>query len=105
MHPVLNNTKWEELRLAMVALGSTSPKWRARAKSNGYVCPWDGDWYYHFRIGGYKDVEWVELQIVSEEQGAVVLPILREIHLPGCRLGHGFRLFGYVTDGMAPEYI
>jgi hypothetical protein len=58
-----NNTKWSELQAYMSSQGSRAPYWRTQA-TNGFVYPssgWDADWYYHFRLGEYKDIEWCEM--------------------------------------------
>lgn len=54
--PVMNNTKWEELRLAMHSLGKLRPQWQTKDLETGYVPCWDGDWFYHFRDGGYDSI-------------------------------------------------
>ena len=111
MNPVMNDTKWEELRLAMYSLGPQAPKWRNRILVSGYVSPWDGDWYYRFREGGYTDIEWVEIQIISLDQRAAVLALIQSIHLPGCETEHGFKIIGYAAPphlspcGASLEYI
>ncbi|MBU1070709.1 hypothetical protein KJ975_14195, partial [Myxococcota bacterium] len=51
--PVMNNTKWDELRLGMYEL-EPEPEWRTKCWENGYITPWDFGWYYHFREGGYR---------------------------------------------------
>jgi len=103
--PVMNNTKWDELRLAMYALGEQSPRWRTRDVENGYVCPWDGEWFYHFRDGGYETVDWVEIEAASIQQRDIVLRRLHEIHVPGEASTQGFIVFGYAPDGRAIEYL
>lgn len=58
-----NNTKWSELQARMSELGVRAPWWRTQA-TNGFIYPqqgWDGDWTYHFRLGGYKAIEWCEM--------------------------------------------
>jgi hypothetical protein len=100
----MNDTKWEELRLAMYNLGPSSPRWRAKDLS-GYTSPWDGEWFYHFRNGGYVSIEWVEIQVSSVDQDAVVLALLKAIHLPGVRIERGFRIYGYTSDGVAVDYL
>ena len=47
----------------MSELGTRAPYWRTQA-TTGYVYPptgWDADWYYHFRVGEYKHIEWCEI--------------------------------------------
>ena len=104
MNPVMNDTKWEELRLAMYNLGTLHPRWRTKDLS-GYLSPWDGEWFYHFRNGGYDSVEWVEIQISSLEQDAAVFASLKAIQVPGTRIQCGFRVYGYTAEGIAVDYI
>ena len=104
MYPVMNNTKWDELRLAMYGLCDPPPEWRAKDVS-GFVSPWDGEWFYHFREGGYDSIEWVEIRVISPAQNAAVLASLREVHLPGHRIEQGFRVYGYARDGASVDYI
>lgn len=103
MASLMNDTKWNELRLAMYGLGELHPCWRTKDIS-GFVSPWDGEWLHHFRAGDYSSIEWVEIQILSPQQDASVLKLLREIHLPGHRIENGFRVYGYVPDGTAISY-
>ena len=56
-HQVMNDTKWEEIRWAMVHYLKCI-RWRTKDIENGYICPWDGEWFYHFRLGGYECIEW-----------------------------------------------
>lgn len=105
MNPLMNNTKWDELRLAMYGLDDLSPQWRTRDTDSGYVCRWDGEWFYHFREGGYEFIEWVEIKVTSPEQGAAVLAALKKIHLPGHRTDDGFRIYGYVSGDNVIDYI
>lgn len=101
----MNNTKWDELRLGMYNLKPLSPKWRTRDIENGYISPWDGEWFYHFRTGGYKTIEWVEIQILSEEQDEAVLNILKQINVPGERTENGFKVYGYQPENKTINYI
>lgn len=59
---VMNETKWNELRLKMYSLETHSPKWRAKDIESGYISSWDGEWYYHFEVGGFRCIGWVELK-------------------------------------------
>ena len=105
VNPLMNDTKWNEVRLAMYALGELHPQWRVRNLDSGYLSTWDGEWFYHFREGGYGKIEWVEIKITSPKQDAAVLGALKLIHVPGHRTEHGFRVYGYSNDGVALEYI
>jgi hypothetical protein len=100
----MNNTKWDELRRAMYALGRATPRWRTKDIS-GYVWPWDGEWFYHFRGAGYRTIEWVEIRTDTPEQDAAIEAILRRIHVPGHRIDNGFRVYGYVRNGDTVDYI
>ena len=105
MHPVMNNTKWEELRAAMLELGMPSPKWRTRIVGSGVESGWDSEWFYHFQEGGYEDLEWVEIRPATAEQAPMLLAALRAIRLPGTPTDAGFKVFGHVPEGMPCEYL
>jgi hypothetical protein len=47
IHGVMNNTKWDELRLAMYAIKPT-PRYRCMM-INGHYSREDAEWFYHFR--------------------------------------------------------
>lgn len=104
LRPAMNDTKWDELRLAMYSLGPRSPRWRTRDVEKGYESDWDGEWFYLFRAGGYSCIEWVELEITSDEQRDLVLDLLREIHVPGEATDNGFRVYGYLPSDRAVDY-
>ena len=102
--PVMNDTKWWELRNAMLETEDT-PRWRTRCIDNGYISGWDMEWCYHFTEGGFKDIEWLEIEITSQSQRTLVLRILRYIHVPGEVVDVGFRVYGYVLLGENVQYI
>lgn len=102
--PVMNDTKWNELRLAKHGLAERRPAWRTTDIS-GYICPWNGEWFYHFLDGGYESIEWLEIRVDSPEQDSVVLAALQEIHVPGQRIEQGFRVYGHVADGASVNYL
>ncbi len=101
----MNNTKWRELQSAMYEIDGHSPKWRTKCIDSDYVSEWDGEWFYHFSEGGFKDIEWVEIQIENDLQSAVVKEILQHIHLPGVTTENGFKVFGYIKNGLAVDFI
>jgi hypothetical protein len=101
----MNDTKWDELRLAMYGLERLSPRWRTLDVESGHLSKWDRDWYYHFRHGGYKSIQWVEIAIDSDEQRVAVLKELAQVHVPGEQIDSGFRVFGYANLGQAVDYI
>lgn len=88
----------------MYNLGELRPRWRIK-ETNGHICPWDGEWFYHFRDGGYATIEWVEIQTSSVDQNAAILELLQEIHLPGHPIDQGFRVDGYVSEGVAVDWL
>lgn len=100
----MNDTKWKEIQSAMYGLRE-SPKWRTCSVDNGYISNWDGEWYYHFSEGGFSDIEWVEIKIENQEQLELVLSELKSIHVPGKKTEFGFKVFGYIREGEAIEYM
>ncbi|MTV36704.1 DUF6678 family protein [Duganella radicis] len=105
MQPLMNDTKWDELRLAMYGLGPLSPRWRTLDVQNGHLSDWDGDWFYHFRNGGYKFIQWVEIATESAGQRHAVLAELTKVHVPGKFTEAGFRVLGYAELGVAIDYL
>ena len=101
----MNNTKWRELQAAMYELRKPSPQWRTKCIDNAYISSWDGEWYYHFSVGGYKDIEWVEIKFENEEQKNIILSALKVIHVPGCEIENGYKVYGYINEGQSIDYI
>jgi hypothetical protein len=99
----MNNTKWEELRVAMYALGDLSPQFRIKDCDEDEPWPWDSEWYHHF--AGYENMEWVELRTPSRETREAVRNCLRQIHVPGEETDQGFRLVGWIHPGESVNYI
>lgn len=71
--------------------------------ANGYICPWDGEWYYHFRVDGYEGIEWLEIRLADDDITSYVISKLKEIHVPGEIDGKVVRVYGY-NDGFV-DYI
>ncbi|WP_281556004.1 DUF6678 family protein [Thalassomonas sp. RHCl1] len=102
----MNDTKWRELQTAMYELKPNIPFWRTRCVDNGYETPnWDGDWIHHFYAGGFETIEWVEIQTTDDKQRSIVRSVLKKIHVPGHETEHGFKVYGYIRDGAAIDYI
>ena len=97
-----NDTKWEELRLAMHEM-RVPPAFRCKDLSGFYSEP-DREWFYHFRNGGYQSIEYVDVLVEGDPQRQSVLAKLRRIGLAGEANEQGFRVFGYVAPGQAIEY-
>ena len=103
LHPVMNNTKWDELRLAMYKLGAHTP---FQAKDmNGYYSPPDGEWFHHFRSGGYESIVYVDIIAQDHTHRQLIRNALKHIHLPGEETDRGFRVFGYAKPGQMIDYI
>jgi hypothetical protein len=103
LNPVMNNTKWNELRLEMYAL-TPPPAW-STLSTNGYRSPPDHEWYYHFRDGGYDSILHVDILVKGAAQREMVRSALRKVHVPGEETPEGFRVFGYLQDGQAADYV
>jgi hypothetical protein len=101
--PLMNNTKWSELRLAMDGM-DPSPRW-ITLSDNGHLSSPDRDWYYHFSVGGYKDTVYVDILTDTREQRDQVRSALKRIHLPGEETELGFRVYGYAQAGQVIDYI
>ncbi len=104
MTPLMNNTKWDELRLGMYRLGALSPRFRVRNLSSGSISAWDGEWFHHF-FGRHEEDEWVEIAVTSAAQREAVLRVLRSVHVPGVATEAGFTVFGYVPLGTQVAYL
>lgn len=62
---LMNNTKWNEIRLAMYSYPKTV-RWRVKNINNGYLSNWDAEWFYHFAEGGFDTIEWLEINVDNE---------------------------------------
>lgn len=91
---LMNNTKWEEIRLAMYNYPRTA-KWRVKSIDSTYISNWDGDWFYHFKLGGYESIEWLEIESNNDELKNDIINILRKIHVPGEILNNSIKVYGY----------
>ena len=100
---VMNNTKWDEVRLAMHAI-DPRPSWRT-LDLNGYCAPSDKDWFYHFRNGRYESIQHLDICLANPAQREAVRSALREVHVPGEETPEGFRIFGYVENGLAIDFL
>lgn len=89
----------------MYGLGELSPQWRTKDVMNGCLSPWDGEWFYHFRSGGYQYIHWVEIRVGSVDQQNAVIDALAKIHVPGIASEFGLKVFGYASPGESLEYL
>jgi hypothetical protein len=100
---VMNNTKWDELRLAMCSF-NPAPQFRCM-NLNGHYSTVDREWFYHFREGGYEDLLYVDIFPDSVAQQKQIIIALKNIHLPGEIAGQGFRVYGYISAGQVVDYL
>ncbi|MCM5692470.1 hypothetical protein Q1M64_21560 [Sinorhizobium meliloti] len=103
LHPVMNNTKWDELRLAMHAL-DRRPLWRCK-DVNGHYSDDDREWFYHFRSGGYASILYADITADDPSHREAIRAALKAIHLPGEETEAGFRVFGYGQKGQTLDYL
>jgi len=92
-----NDTKWRELRQAMLALPSR-PSFRCK-DLNGFYSGQDREWFYHFQEGGYDTLRYVDLLVEDDTQRAAVLKELKSIGMAGQVTEQGFRVYGYSEPG------
>ncbi len=100
---LMNNTKWEEIRMAMYDYPHTV-RWRTKCVDNGYISNWDAEWYYHFQLGGYTSIEWLEIKVENSHMKSEIVNILKNIHVPGEVLENSIKVFGYKSNGFV-DYI
>ena len=95
-----NNTKWAELRALFLSIEAAHrPEFRSKCITNGYISEWDGEWYYHFNEGGFKEIEWIELKFESVDCTDMFGGLL-EIGLVGEIRDNLLRIYGYVPKGL-----
>ncbi|WP_084879168.1 DUF6678 family protein [Pantoea cypripedii] len=103
LYSCMNNTKWNEIRMAMVSIESP-PLWKITFL-NGYESAVDSEWFYHFSEGGYLDIQYLDILTNSVEQHATVGTILQAIHLPGMETSTGYRILGYADSVSNVDYL
>jgi hypothetical protein len=103
VHPVMNDTKWNELRLAMHAIERTT-NWRCMSTTGYYSAP-DAEWFYHFSAGGYEDIRYVDIFADSPSHRDEIRSALKTIHVPGEETDGGFRVYGYSPPGQSLNYL
>ncbi len=101
--PLMNKTKWDEIRLAMYSL-TTPPEWRTKDLENGYISEWDREWFYHFKIRGYETIEWLEIRHTSIEQKEIIVMELSKINVPLESKEETLKIYGFVLPGVFIEY-
>jgi hypothetical protein len=103
---VANDTKWRELRNAMLDLEQVDrPAFRCKNVENDYLGQWDGEWHHHWQQDGWEWMEWVELSVKIDRQRDLVRATLKRIRFAGEETAEGFRIYGYIRNGMLANYI
>lgn len=100
--PVLNDTKWAELRAEMLAApDGQAPRFRARSvfAPAGWQTSWDGEFYYH--LHPVIDIEWIELKAASEDWLRVAL---KRHSIPFSVESGVVRVWGYTRPGSQPAW-
>jgi hypothetical protein len=94
-----NNTKWSELRHAMVGLYPRAPSFRVKTLNWLGGTEWDCEWYYHFKLDyEWKEMEWVDLKprpSVSTVSLDEIEAICRRIGFEIEQHGDIIRIIGY----------
>lgn len=101
----MDDASWNELRMAMFHLGDNQPQWRSKEIKDDYLSDWDGEWYYHFRTGGYRTIEYIEIQVSNKKMRDLVRNALIKIPAAGRETKDGFIVLGYTRTTDPVEYI
>jgi hypothetical protein len=103
---VANDTKWRELRTAILELENTEcPSFRCMNIETGQLGQWDDEWFYHWLHGGWEWMEWVELRVHTPQQRDALRAILKQLRFAGEETADGFRIYGYIRTGQAVNYV
>lgn len=103
LHPVLNHSKWAELRSEMLAAPRVEhPRFRARSvfAPPGFCSDWDSEFYYH--IHPVEELEWLELKTASP---AWLHEALRRNSIPFSVEEGIVRVWGYTRPGLQPQWV
>jgi hypothetical protein len=102
----MNDTKWRELRMAMVER-TEKPRYRVQCLLSQPTPPdnWDGDWFYH--LPTFAWIEWLDIDPIHvKSRGHLleaarvdltqeILDLLRSLSIP-CETQDGLiRIYGY----------
>jgi hypothetical protein len=102
LYPILNNTKWAELRSEMLAAPrDQAPRFRARSvfAPPDFCTEWEGEFHYHMHP--VADIEWLELKARSQEW---LQNTLRGHNIPFSVEDGTVRVWGYTRPGRQPEW-
>lgn len=102
IYPVLNDTKWAELRSEMLAAPpEQAPQFRARSvfAPSHFCTAWDGEFYHHMQP--VADIEWLELRASSSEW---LRNTLHKHNIPYSIENGVVRVWGYTRPGLLPKW-
>lgn len=101
MVPVMNNTKWSALVMAVLGAPEMKTEFRLRSILGrcDYSTHWDRDWHHH--IHPVEEIEWIELRAASQDW---LLSILRTHHIPFSQETEGLRVWGYTKVDTPPRW-
>ena len=72
---------------------------------DGYYSRADAEWFYHFRAGGYDDIQYVDIFVEGPSHQELIRSALEKLHLPGEETDDGFRVYGYALPGQTLDYL
>ncbi len=103
LQPLMNDTKWEELRLAMYDV-RPAPRF-VQVTTAGQSYGPDREWFYHFREPPYRELLRVEIYADDAAHRLEIRPKLEAIHLPGKETSGGFVSVGDCEPGDVGDVI
>ncbi|WP_369696457.1 DUF6678 family protein [Exiguobacterium aurantiacum] len=84
---------------------SINYQWRTKDIETGYVSSWDAEWYYYFKLGDYKYIEWLELKQTPRNHEEILLIYSRKFMYPERFPEMSFVSINYVGTGTYIDYI
>ena len=103
MHPLMNNTKWDEIwSLPYNAPGPIF--WRVKYLNSDEITPWSDDWHkseslFHL----WKEIEWMEIRFENNKKE--IIEDLMKVHVPGYYDDFSAKIIGYSSSFESIDYI
>ncbi len=103
MHPLMNNTKWDELW--SMPLNVPGPlEWRVKYLKSGIVSAWSTNWEKTVElITSWKDIEWMEIRFHNNKDE--IIEDLKKVYVPGAILEESIRIYGYCSHCQHIDYL
>ena len=54
--------------------------------------------FFHFKLGGYTTIEWLEIKVDNDEIKNDLVNIFNKVHVPGEVLNDKIKIYGYIKD-------